>query len=62
MARSLSALPILDVARYLDLTPAQVVPYGSTKRRSRSTPSKPCGLPEDLEITVREWSPGASPA
>ena len=33
MARSLSARPILDVARDLDLTPAQVVPYGSDKAK-----------------------------
>ena len=33
MARSLSARPILEVARDLDLTPAQVVPYGFDKAK-----------------------------
>ena len=33
MARSLSARPIQDVANDLDLTPAQVVPYGSDKAK-----------------------------
>ena len=33
MARSLSARPILDVAKDLDLTPAQVVPYGFDKAK-----------------------------
>jgi len=33
MARSLSVRPILDVARDLDLTPAQVVPYGFDKAK-----------------------------
>jgi len=33
MARSLSARPILEVARDLDLTPAQVVPYGLDKAK-----------------------------
>jgi len=33
MARTLSARPILDVARDLDLTSAQVIPYGSDKAK-----------------------------